>query len=121
MCNARPIVTTFGPRVTEDRLPVTTFCIRVTNFRLPQNGQFAAHLPNSTVALQCTEEKTTDLMLIVTEVTNFVVNREVRHEPFKIIGILFVFLCFSKLLSIAEKAGYFGYRSQFEALEVSNG
>lgn len=121
MCNARPVVTTFGSRVTEDRLPVTTFCIRVTNFRLPQNGHFAAHLAALNETIQCTKEKTKDLMLIVTEVTNFVVNREVRHETPKIIGILFVFSCFSKLLSIAEKGGYFGYLSRFEAQEVSNG
>ena len=62
-----------------------------------------------------------DLILRVTEVTDFVVNREVRHEPFKIIGILFVFSYFSKLLSIAEKVSYFSYRAGFGAQEVRNG
>ncbi len=109
-----PVVTDFALRVTESQLPVT-------DFQLLQIDAFAAHLPALMQIVQCTRPNIADPMRRVTEVTDFVVNREVRHETSKIIDILFVFSYFSKLLSIAEKVSYFSYRSQFEAQEVLNG
>lgn len=107
--------------VTESQLPVTENHGRVTDFQLPQISVFAAHLPALMPFVQCARPNIVDLMLRVTEVTDFVVNREVRHETSKIIDILFVFSYFSKILSIAEKVSYFSYRAGFEAQEVWNG
>ena len=87
MHDTRAVVTDFALRVTESQLPVT-------DFQLPQIGASATHLPALAPFVQCTRSNMVDLMLAVTEVTNFVMNREVRHEPFKIICILFVFRTF---------------------------
>lgn len=94
MHDTRTVVTDFARRVTESRLPVTTFGLRVTTFRLPQNGAFASHLSALKRNLQCTQVGTTNLMLRVTEVTNFLSDREVRHETSKIIAIIFDFYVF---------------------------
>jgi hypothetical protein len=74
---------------------VTNFQLPVTNFQLPQIIAFAAHLPALAPKPQCRGIYALIDVCRVTEVTNFVVNREVHDESLQINtapSILYTFL-----------------------------
>lgn len=93
---------------------VTNFQLPVTNFQLPQ---FDPKSPNARTCTLDVHEwigKVGHLIAMVTEVTNFLRNRELRDETSKIIDILFVFCRFYKNFSILQKVSYSSYLAGLE-------
>jgi len=93
--------------VPESQVPVPDFYLRSLTFQVPQNARFAAQPALRLLTVQCTSIYALIDTCIVPEVPAFVVNRELVRENSKIIGILFAFSYFYKLLSIAEKGRNF--------------
>jgi hypothetical protein len=88
---------------------VTENALAVTDFLLPRIGPKWAVLGHRAKSVQCVRIYELIDVCRVTEVTEISMNREVRHDPFKIIDIISVFMRFRKNLSIARKICYFCY------------
>lgn len=106
---------------TRNSSAVPYFRVPVPYFRVPQNGTICYPTCKYDVQIQCTGIYILIDTYRVPEVPYFLDDRELVRENSKIKGIIFVFSTFSKLLSIAEKVGYFGYRSLFLAQEACHG